>query len=1312
MSDDMRCTVRRWMWTALFLLGALGNVYAQTARFLGLVTDPQDAAVPNAQVLIVNQESAVQLETKTDASGNYTLPYLPAGHYRIVVTAPGFNTVDNSNVNLGVGQALVFNVQLLVGSTQASVSVEAGSGAGQVHTDNAEISGTITGKEVAGLQLNGRNFTQLIALTPGVSNQTQQDEARVGLRGSVSYSVNGGRTEYNSFLVDGSETLNVGINKDHTSLVVTPSIDSIQEIKVLTSNYGAEYPSTGNGTTIVTTKSGSDELHGNLYEFLRNEDLNAKGYFDVTKGAPLYRRNDFGGTIGGPIVIPHLYDGRGKTHFFFSEEARIEKDPYPFRQAVPSLAERGGDFGVVCPPQGTTTTPSRAQYPDCPEGVGGTAQVPVASSAAAILQTGVIPLPNSNTGCNSSVGYCYLSEASLPTYYREELFRLDHVLSERTQLGFRYIHDEWDTTVPVPQYGYTQNSFPTVQNRLYGPGLSMAARVTHTFSSTLLNEFVVSYVDQLITLGDTPSAFVSLARPAVLDAPTCAVDFGGLTNSTVQNNAPGTSCGLGSIFNNGFGGKLPGIVIAGTNAEYGGNGFSVDPAYMPWRHTNPVYSFADNVTKVIGHHNLQFGAQLVFFRRNQTNGPSGAATGDTQGLLTFSNQQSAYSTGNAFADFLTMGAIANVQQDSAQARYHQRYTIGEPYIQDDWKVNSRLTVNAGVRLSLFGTFHEAGHNAYNWQSSAFSRATAESVTVDSLTAPGSSKVATGELLDAATGQPIPTFTTSGGVDPRLINGIVRCGANGAPDGCMSGHLWNFAPRVGFAWDPLGNGRNSIRMGYGIFFEHGTADEANTGSLEASAPAVLSMTQLNPFGAGCIGNVGAGCPLGPGAFPLNVTAIPTKAVWPYVQQWSLSVEHQLPANFLASFAYVGSKGTHLTLQREINQLVPTPAAINPFAPGEPLRISGNECGNTFNGPPGYDGTSFHLDNGAVVSSSSPASVNLHTACYGEGYAGLIDPNAFREFAPGLGQIYSLENTANSSYHSFQMAVRKTTGPLTLSFAYTYSHSIDNSSDRSDSTFVDSFNTRSSRASSNSDQRHLLHISYIYELPLLRGLHAVTDRVTANSSNQPNPENSAILKTILGGWQYSGITLFESGIPFTVINGGSSNGISVLDNAGVYNGVGVGSYPDIVKGASKHIPAAGKNSSSFGPLLYNPGMFAAPRGLTFGNAGRNSLNNPHRTNFDMALQKSFPIHVFHESSLLFRAESFNVFNHTQFRIFDPNPTLGQSTANRTASCYANVPGNYSAAGDGGATADCLAGSSFLHPVDAHLPRTIQLGLKLAF
>ncbi len=1304
----------------LLLLTPVVSAFAQNARFTGQVTDSQNAAIPGAEIQIVNKDTLVKFDAKTDGSGTYTVPYLAAGQYRIEVRAPGFAASINNDVPIGMGQAFIYNVQLTVGPAQSTVEVN-GSSVTQVNTQNAEVSGTITGKEVQSLGLNGRNFSQFIALAPGVSNQTSQDEARVGMAGSVSYSVNGGRTEYNAFLVDGSETLNVGINKDHTSLIVTPSIDAIQEIKVLTSNYGAMYPSTGNGTTIVTTKSGTDKYHGSLYEFIRNEMFNAKGYFDVGNRAPLYRRQDFGGTIGGPLSIPHVYDAKGRTHFFFSEEARLEKDPYAYHQAVPSLAERNGDFSAVCP----TTTPyfARAQYPDCPSsGVTlnqldamtsmRTTQGTLNRNALAILGTGIIPIPNATSGCNSTGESCYNTDVSLPTYWREELFHIDHTLNEKNQLGFRYIHDSWNETTPVPQYGFVQNNFPTIQNRFFGPGISLVTRLTSTLSSTLLNEAVVGYTNSHLTLTDQAGLAANLQRPAGLDAP-CAFD-----SYAPQIN----QCPIGNIFQNGDAGtdgvpKIPGIAIAGNNAEYGGTGFNADTSYMPWEHSNPTYSFADNVTKIIGKHNFQFGAQWVIFQRNQTNGPIGAATGDTQGLLTFSNVKGSRSTGNAFADFLNIvsagngnttpdsigGSVASFQQDSAQGRYRQRYQILEPYFQDDFKATSRLTVNLGVRLSLFGTFHEADDSAYNWLPSAFSSTIASSLSLES----NSSSNNFGGLVDNASKSAVQINQTNPGSSASIgtiTNGIVQCGKNGVPSSCMSGHLLNPAPRIGLAWDPQGNGKTAIRAGYGIFFEHGTADEANTGSLEGSAPMVLDMTQNNPRSWNSIGEGNA--------FPINVTSIPTKAVWPYVQQWSFSVERELPKSMLASFGYVGSKGTHLTAERQINQLQPLPASQNPFGLHEPLHYSGinsltalttGDCNVVTGGSP-----RTYLENGTSYTSASPFYVNLQAACYGSpGTTGIVDPNTFRPYF-GLGEIYALSNIANSAYSAFQATLRRTQGPLNLGVAYTYSHSIDDASDRSDATFVNSYDLKSNRASSNFDQRHLLHISYVYELPLLRFvdafLHSANDE-PANAGQSSWPTRK-VVQSILGGWELSGITLFESGIPFTVVNGGSPEGIATLDNAGVANGTGSGSYPDLSGISARSArPVGGNNSKSVGPLLLNPAAFVAPRGLTFGNAGRNVLNNPRRWNTDASLLKHFATP--HDTNLEFRAEAYNIFNATQFRIYDP--ALGTQAQN-TDSCYGDFATGYSAAGGDGT--DCLTGSSFLHPVDAHRPRTIQFGLKLAF
>ena len=484
----------------------------------------------------------------------------------------------------------------------------------------------------------------------------------------------------------------------------------------------------------------------------------------------------------------------------------------------------------------------------------------------------LIPLPNSPFGCNYFVpspdptdpNHCYNAAVSPSTYWREELFRIDQMMARKLRASFRYVHDAWDTTVLTPQWGIVRNTFPTIENRFTGPGTSLVARLTYTISSTLLNDFVVSYANSNITLVDQNGpGDAQFQRNPTLDQP-LVIDPSAPGQCNPQLSVDPASgipqCAIGYLFNNGFGGKMPGVAFLGTNAAYGGRGFAADPSYMPWSHTNPTYALRDDVGKSIGKHTLQFGAQIVLAQRNQTNNAIGAASGDLQGLLTFSNL--AHSTGNAFADFLTQavfngvttGFIQSFTQDSAQHRYYQTYQIAEPYFQDDWKVTQRLTLNLGLRVSLFGTYREKKQQRVELGG--------REIQSDAICAWIHSAECC--LDKSASSAPVPFDPTTFQLDPGVISdlGLVHCGVNGTPSGCMKGHLFNPAPRIGFAWDPRGDGKTSIRGGYGIFFEHGTGNEANTGSLEASSPLVLSMTQPLPLNYPCIGNVGYGATFDP------------------------------------------------------------------------------------------------------------------------------------------------------------------------------------------------------------------------------------------------------------------------------------------------------------------------------------------------------------------------------------------------------------------------------------------------------------------
>jgi hypothetical protein len=1156
-----------------------GAAWAQdTGSITGTVTDPTGAAVPNADVSVSNTAQGISRASKTNGSGEYLFAALPVGNYDLAVSATGFKKYQAKGVVLRIADKARVDVALQVGAISEQVVVE-GTQVAQVETQSSDLSGTVTGAQISNLALNGRNFTQLVTLVPGVSNQTGQDEGTVGVYGNVSYSINGGRVEYNNWEIDGGDNMDNGSN---STLNVYPNLDAIAEFKVLTSNYGAQYGRNASGTIEVETKSGTNKFHGTASYYGRNDMFNARNFFDdPTQPTPSYKKHDWGYTVGGPVILPGYNKNRDKTFFFWSQEWRRERNPNTFSPTnVPSDAERTGVFSDLCSP--VPGVIDSTNFPDCPVDPATSLRFPNDTVTIDPVATALLPMiPTANT---TNSGFpAYQATVTTPTTWREELIKIDHNITPKVRATFRYIHDSWVTVTPTPLW--STGTFPTIETNFVGPGVSLVQRLTANISPTLLNEFVFSYTTDHIVL----------------------------TNLGPWQRPAGITVGL---FQNGFGGKLPGFQVNSGNAAYG-DGFGEDPSYIPWKNSNPTYTFRDNVSKIIGKHTLQFGAYAAIGQKNEMDGfePS------NNGFITTDNTSSV-TTGNAFADLL-VGRISQFQQENQQLKYFNRYKILEPYFQDDWRITSKLTLNLGLRISLFGTYSEKQRQAYSFDPARYNPANAPTFDLDG----------------SVTGTPGAFIPGPG----NLFNGIVQCGGPGGavsvpgfPDaaaggtsdpGCMKGHLFNPAPRIGFAWDPKGNGKMAIRGGYGIFYEHTNGNEGNTESLEGTPPLVLSPVQNNING---YSNVGGAVQL-----PLAVKSIPSKAIWPYVQQWHLDVQKELPSNIVATLSYVGSKGTHLTLQRNLNQLHPV-ASQNPYGPGE--FIDTDPTSATFNTD--CTNPSSPIVNGVAVTGQVANNVSI-AACG-------ANANPLRPLL-GYGDITRLEDTANSIYNALQFSARRTVGGVNLSVAYTYSHSIDDSSDRFDGNFVDSYNLRGTRASSNFDQRHILNVSYLYSLPFFK---------------KPGAAHVA-----LGDWQLSGLIGIQTGTPVSVVNG-----TDFADAAGVANGVGSGSFADKVgnpqSGFQRHVPG------DVGPLLYNPAAYSAPQGLTFGNSGRNSLVLPRNTNFVMSAFKRFPIKEAY--AFEFRWDVFNLFNHTQFSGIDN--TLGSST--------------------------------FLEANGAHRGRTMQYGAKFTF
>ncbi|MGH9533524.1 MAG: carboxypeptidase regulatory-like domain-containing protein [Terriglobales bacterium] len=1171
--------MKRWIYpfsavVAILLLG-LGLWAQSSGSITGTVTDKTGAVIPGATVQLTNLAQGATQTATTNHAGAFVFAGLQLGQYDLAVTAKGFQRYRASKVELRAGQAMRVNPTLVVGSVTSTVEVS-GTAVGRVQLENATVSQTITGKQVTQLVLNGRNFSQLIKLVPGVVDSTNgsgtsSTEGAVGVNGSVAYDVNGGRSEYNNWEIDGS---NVEDNGSNGTLNVYPSVDAISQVRVMTSNYGAQYGRDADGTVLVETKSGTNQWHGDAYEFVRNTSLNARNFFETTRGT--YKKNDFGYTLGGPII-------KNKSFIFWSEEWRKSTEPSTFQSSVPSLQERQGIFTDVCPkagvspgatdPNGTSGATYADDYASCPiipQGFAGAGSyypndtVPIDANAKILM--GMVPAPNGGSGATS----VWNTDFDSPTSWREELFRFDQNLGANNHVYFNFIHDSWNTVVAPSLWG--AGGLPTVSTDFVGPGIAMVAHLTSTLTPTLINDFAAGYTADAITLTN---------------------------NGPIQRG----SFNMGGIYNNGFEGLLPGINVSSPSDT----SFTVDTGDMPWNNSNPTYTYRDQVTQILGNHSLHYGGELTASQKNEM------GSQEPQGSLSFYNDWPG-STGNGLAD-MYIGNIGDFDQDSSRPKYYDRYKTGDLFLQDDWHARSNLTVNLGLQLDLLGNYYNANNLDSDFEPQAY----------DAAAFPGYAGGAGGDgSLNTAT---------------PFLSGIVQCGLGGVSQACAKGHVMNWSPRIGFSWDPTGHGTTAFRAGYGIFYDHTNGNEIMDQLRNAPAVFNADVSEIEGYSSLVAGNLGE-------IFPLSPGAIPTQQIWPYVQQWNANIQHQLANGLVATVSYVGSKGTHLSDDRDMNQPLLLPSSENPFAPNQPLTTA--DC-NAF-------GNNGALANGTVVGSGAVPYMN--TAC-GLTAAG---SNLYRPYL-GYGGIDLVEMEGNSNYNALQATLRETVGALTYNVAYSWSHSLDDASDRYDVPYVNSYDRDLAYSDSDFDIPQSLALSWVYSLPLL-------------------PHNKWV-----GGWEWSGIMHLQSGPPFTV-----PNDFSYSSNRGLGGFDLLGTMPNQVGNPNIGVQQASEDFIA-GPVFYNAGAYTMARGLTSGDVGRNTLRSPGFTNFDMGLFKNFKLSE--RQSVQLRGEAFNVFNHTEW--LPLNSGIG---------CFGGASNTPMAA-------TCADGNdSLFRPSGAQPGRIVQLAIKYIF
>src|SRR5271157_4124678 len=1228
------------LFVASLLSGTVEFAVAQDifGRIAGTVTDASGGTVPDVKVSIVNEATQAVRDITTNEHGYFVADELPVGTYSLVAEKPGFKKITKRGNVLSAGGRLTVDLSLEIGAVTETIVVTAVGDT--VNTTSAEISTTITHQQVDNLALNQRHYESLVSLVPGAALQgsgTNPAALTANYNNSVA-DTNGQRLDGHNWSVEEGFNLDSGSNNSVFNQV---GVDFIQEVDVQSSNYDAEFGRSASSTINVVTKSGGNQYHGGVFEFVQNNTFNAEnagtkltnptatGYSAV----PPFHFNDFGWNAGGPI--PYIQP-KGKLFFFAGQEWKKFRGVYPgltaasVTETFPTASEVAGDFtdvynGGVAPPKGLTlNTP---------------AVIPASCSGGVLLTAPNVINPSCITGDGAAIAALYTSAAKLsvqgalptstaannltfnlpnPLNLREDIIRVDEHANENQSFYFRYIHDSVDIYNPYSTFG-AGGAVPVDPDLRHRPGYNYQIGWVAVISPTLINEvkFNADWHKQRTPLQGTAwmkSAYGFQFIPPLGNPTTFP---GGLP--AISFTAPATSFA--------------------TPAPAGVNGPAPNYLASPTTDINP----ADNVTWQKHSHSIKFGAEFARNRKTQN------ARTNYDGTINFSASAGATtgsnSTGDPFADAL-LGNFNSLGQNSAVTTGQFRFNDVESYLQDTWKVSRGFSLVLGVRYIYTTPTYAQGNNMTNFDPYAFQTGLEPTFTGGLATSsinPASPGLCSGAQLNVI-GTPVLTIECNGlvrpgnvpydqagnvpatYVDPQLLASIPPTASRGF---YQAESLW--APRVGFSYSPFSNNRTVVRGGFGVFYDKPEGNILGNGINSQGYPPWAQSVSISGTNASL-----SQFDTAPGAATvsppstLSLSGVDPNLVVARSYQYSLGVQRELPEAMLLQVAYVGNQGRHILRGPSFNNA--TWAQQGTLIPASPDP-------NTLACPSGINAAAYQCTGGFA-----PA---------------LLSKDQIRPYL-GYSSVTMELSDANSNYNSMQVSLTKRAGIITATFAYTYSKAMGDGGGAGDAynenpepecPFTCLVSTAASPVLVNGATKAVAGGTqsggvvetwkqFDYGKLSFDATHIVALSFTVESPWGKNMKG--VEGGLVKGWSLSALMHYQSGAPLTV-TGSQAIGL---------NGSNLTRRANLVAGQS--IAFSGTCSNPKAICWVNPNAFVSAPALGAGDAPIGDIIGPNFYQWDLSLRKIINLPFREGMRLQFQADAFNAFNRANWS----NPTVNNA------------------------------------------------------